>query len=77
MSLADEARERQKEKKPYHIYGWLLVDLGDEASDLEDLIADPQVTPTVIWQTLIARGYVLSERTVSYWCRAARIGKSP
>lgn len=58
----------------YHKLATIKEQMGDEAKDLEAAIENPKIAPAEIWKALRARGYVISERGVNYWCRQARVG---
>ena len=51
---------------------WLLNQLGDEAKEFEDLVADPKVHALAIHEALTKRGYVMRKETVRTWCYNAR-----
>lgn len=51
---------------------WLLNQLGDEAKEFEDLVADPKVHALAIHEALTKRGYSMRKETIRTWCYNAR-----
>ena len=53
---------------------WLRGRLGDEASELDDVLADPAVPSIVIAKYLHGRGFDISTEAVRTWAEKARRG---
>lgn len=74
MGFADEVRAQAAGGPARNKLPWLLGQLGDEAPDLEDVLADPSVPSIVIAKHLQARGYDISSEAVRQWAEKARRG---
>lgn len=70
--LAARVRAANTQRPYKDVLPWLREQLGDEASDLDELLADRSVTPAHIWHELTALGYQVSSRAVTEWCAKAR-----
>lgn len=71
MGLADEVRAQPRRMSRDR----LVALLGPEdAAELDELLADPTITAQAIWKALKARGIVISNRTIAFWCVQARSG---
>lgn len=69
--LADRVRAAAAEA-PYRKRAWLRAQLGDEAADLDALLADPSVPPMHIWRELKERGFKIGKATIYVWAEGDR-----
>ena len=51
---------------------WTYEQLGDEADELVEVLADAAIPPVVIWKALRRRGLDLSRSTIYQWCEKDR-----
>jgi len=72
VGIADEVRAVSVGMPRTYKWPWILEQLGDEADELEALVADPSVRPIAIWQALKNRGFDISNESVNAKCRRAR-----
>ena len=68
MGFAEEVRSGTPRYKRL----WVEEQLGDEADEFREALADPKVEARAIWRALKARGLDVSDRSVSSWCTAER-----
>lgn len=61
-----------KAEPPYRKKAWVEAQLGDEAEEFRQLLADPTVRYGSIWRALRKRGIDVPDRTVYRWCQEAR-----
>lgn len=52
---------------------WIREKLGDEAGDLDELLADRGVPAVAIYRELAEREFTVTESAVQNWCRKARL----
>lgn len=72
MGLAEDVRAESAGMPYSHKWPWIREQLGEEASELDALVADPSVRPSAIGKALRARGFDISDEAVAGKCRKAR-----